>query len=129
MTSREIVAYGRRLQSRLRLNQWRITYRVHEVTRLVDAELENPYAHVEYDTVERTADLHIAQLGEDDAVRRHVRHEMVHVALAEMCGMFKHVLGYLGAEAQDLMRGQWEHVVEKAVRDLTDALDGEEGSE
>ena len=122
MKSAEIQSYGNKLQRRLRLNQWAITYHVHQVTQLIDMDLENPYACVEYDTVERTATIHLAQLGEDDAVREHLRHEMVHIALAEMCCMFDHVIGRLGAEAQDVMRGQHRNAVERAVRDLTDAL-------
>lgn len=127
MRAREAWGYLKQQQARLRLQDWDLSMgtspqaslpgeRRHDGAYLVgsmrNADLDVP-----------CADVHVALRRADDAVRETIRHELLHVRLAELQWSFEQALAALPRGEQELLRGHYQSAEERAVNAIARALD------
>lgn len=127
MRAREAYRYLSRQQKRLRLEHWAISTHTHQGDHVHPSVQDQGQVvlggicDVDVETLQAT--IHVGVYGDEPVVRETIRHEIVHLRLAEMEWVFEQAVSSLGDEAAEILRGSWSAAQERAVNAIAKALE------
>ncbi len=130
MRAREAYRYLRRWQRRLRLQDWDLSVHTHQGDHVHPDWRDNGRVVMGgiANTVPQTqsAEVHIGVYGDARVVRNTIRHELLHVRLADTEAVFEQALSALGPESREMLRGLWDVAIERAIDAIAAAFEEDE---
>jgi len=133
MRARDAYRYLCRWQRRLRLEDWALSVHTHRADH-VHPDLGD-YGRVILGGVAKTAlkdqsaEVHVGVYGDERVVRQTIRHELLHVRLADAEAVFEQALTAVGPESREMLRGLWDIAIERAIEAIAAALEDDEDAE
>ena len=124
MRARAVYRYVEKQQVRLCLEEWGLNIWAAPMPKLPSG---NYGAVGDFCYNQPRVNVEIACKRDDEQVRYTVRHELLHVRLADMGVVFEQAVGRLGAETAEVLRAQYRIAEERAVTAIAMALGDGEG--
>ena len=126
MTKKQVNAYIWEWQEILRLDEWEVLVKSNE-TNVVRDEGDDVAASARTEFNEARCYLHVARDYPDDELKSYIRHELLHLSLAEMRNLLEKAIEAMGPEAaklfEELMLTAEERTVYRLDRALTKILE------
>jgi len=118
MTKRQIKSYVRRWQELLRLEEWDIRVKTVEADHIaedIDGEGLDGTASIDATQGAMNADITLATKLSDEDIAESIRHELLHLALANLTAFTRRIVAQLGTEAQAICANEGGMLEERTV--------------